>query len=107
MNTTFHCGQIRLEHCGCQIKIQGWVKKIPRLERSAKPFRAMKYFSREFKTLRGVKIAIFFKRPYDWVRLKWKGNTILSQDYGVESCFLVRLGGKEKNKIKENTITEL
>jgi len=28
MNTTFHCGQIRLEHCGCQIKIQGWVKKI-------------------------------------------------------------------------------
>ena len=30
------------------------------------------------------------------IRLKQKGNIILSQDYGVESCFLVRLGGKEK-----------
>lgn len=43
----------------------------------------MNYFNRKFKTLRGVKIAIFFKRPYDWIRLKWKGYTILSHNYSI------------------------
>ena len=35
------------------------------------------------------------------IRLKQKGNIILSQDYGVESCFLVRLGGKEKQHLEK------
>ena len=58
----------------------------------------MNYFDRKFKTLRGVKIAIFFKRPYDWIRLKWKGDIILSQKYGIQSCFMIHLGGKDKNR---------
>ena len=58
----------------------------------------MSYFSRNFKTIKGVKFAIFLKKPYDWVRLTLKGQTILSQKYGVESCFLIRLGGEEKQE---------
>ena len=39
------------------------------------------YFRRRFKTLTGVKIAIFLKRPYDFIRLKLRGEKILSQSY--------------------------
>ncbi len=42
-----------------------------------------KYFNRRFKTLRGVKIAIFIKRIYDWFRLTRDGEKILSQQYGI------------------------
>lgn len=42
-----------------------------------------KYFNKKFKTLRGVKIAIFFKRIYDWFRLTRNGEKILSQSYGI------------------------
>lgn len=40
-----------------------------------------KYFKRIFKTVTGVRIAIAIKRPYDWVSLKLRGETILSQSY--------------------------
>ena len=40
-----------------------------------------KYFKRRFKTRTGVKIAIALKRPYDWIRLKSKGEKIIRQSY--------------------------
>ena len=42
-----------------------------------------KYFKRRFQTLTGVKIAIFFKRIYDWFRLTRDGEKILSQGYSI------------------------
>lgn len=42
-----------------------------------------KYFNRRFKTLKGIKLAISIKRPYDWVRLKLRGEKILSQRYCI------------------------
>jgi hypothetical protein len=41
----------------------------------------MRYFKRKFKTTQGVRLAIFLKRPYDWVRLKLEGQSILSHKY--------------------------
>jgi hypothetical protein len=40
-----------------------------------------KYFKKRFKTSSGVKLAIAIKRPYDWIRLKLRGEKILSQRY--------------------------
>jgi len=42
-----------------------------------------KYFKRKFKTVAGIRFAIFLKRPYDWVRLKLKGEKILSHKYHI------------------------
>jgi len=43
-----------------------------------------KYFSRRFKTLIGVRVAIFLKDKYDWFRLTRNGEKILSQRYRME-----------------------
>jgi len=42
-----------------------------------------KYFKRRFKTIAGIKLAIFLKRPYDWVRLNLRGEKILRHEYHI------------------------
>lgn len=51
-----------------------------------------KYFTRKFRTLRGIKFAIFLKRYYDRIRLKIEGKTILQQEYGINTNWITNEG---------------
>ena len=46
----------------------------------------MKYFNRRFKTRRGVVVAIFIKRIYDWLAIHARGDRIITSVYGVQYC---------------------
>ena len=62
-----------------------------------------KYFNKRFKTLRGVRIAIFLKRIYDWFRLTRNGEKILSQQYHITGNLLG--DGEDYYKISNLIVT--
>ncbi|HSG31094.1 MAG TPA: hypothetical protein VLB82_06055 [Thermodesulfobacteriota bacterium] len=63
-----------------------------------------KYFNRKFKTLRGVKFAMFLKRPYDWIKLKLRGEKIIQQNYAIDGTSINF--GKSYYRIMNLILTE-